>query len=95
VAGSLPFTWGKLESMHGPIRPAEIRRIKAFLSDPKPATWRRARSIVVAGHMGMRCSTLWQCVEAITLKRFPDGYVPDYWEVIRGLCYATGEPYIK
>jgi protein-disulfide isomerase-like protein with CxxC motif len=92
---AVPFTWGKLQSMHGPIRSHEIRRIRAFLSDPTPATWARARTIIVAGHLGMQCSTVWQCVEAITLKRFPDGYVPASDEIIRGLCYATGESYIK
>jgi hypothetical protein len=95
VAGSVPFTWGKLESMHGPIARAEIKRIQAAIKEPTPATWARARTIIVAGHLGIQCSTVWQCVEAITLKRFPDGYVPASDEIIRGLCYATGEPYIK
>jgi len=90
---SVPFTWGKMESMHGPLAGPERNRIKAAIDHPTPATWRRARSIIVAGHLGMRCSTLWQCTEAITLKRFPDGHVPDSQEIIRALCYATGEPY--
>lgn len=92
---SVPFTWGKLESMHGPIGVAEQRRIRKVISDPTPANWARARSIIVAGHLGMRCSTLWQCVEAVTMKRFPDGYVPSSREIINGLCYATGEPFPK
>lgn len=92
---SVPFTWGKLESMHGPIARPEIRRIRAAINEPTPATWARARTIIVAAGLGTRCSTLWQCVEAATLKRFPDGYVPSSREIVNALCYATGEPFAK
>lgn len=37
-----PFTWGKLESMHGPLGSAQRRRIEKVIKDPTATTWATA-----------------------------------------------------
>ena len=43
------------------------------MNDPTRDTWVSARTIVVAPQMSAMGQTLWQCVEAVTLTRYPDG----------------------
>jgi hypothetical protein len=89
----LPFTWPQFEREIGCPLPEEAKaRIMRFIREPSPATWAWARSIVVAPQMSKIGQTLWQCVEAVTLRRYPDGVFPDQGAAIRALCYAAGIP---
>jgi hypothetical protein len=89
----LPFTWAEYEREIGRPFPVALRlRVQAAVNNPTAKTWADARSIVVAPQMSYTGQTLWQCVEAVTLTRHPDGSVPDRRAIILGLCYAAGIP---
>ena len=101
----LPFTWPEFEAETGRAMPDDLRRrIQAAVNNPTPQTWARARTIVVAPQMSEIGQTLWQCAEAVTLTRYPDGparatvgqaamKVPDRRGIVLVLCYAAGLPY--
>jgi protein-disulfide isomerase-like protein with CxxC motif len=89
----LPFTWPQFEREIGREVPADIRKRLTRCTDDPSLWWEDARSIVVAPQLSIMGQTLWQCVEAITLTRYPQGSVPSSSAVIQGLCYAAGLPY--
>jgi hypothetical protein len=93
MARTLPFTWKEYELAIRRELPAEVKgRLDRCARDPH-AGWREARSIVVAPSTSIMGQTLWQCVEAVTLTRWPDGTVPDQETIALALCYAAGLPY--
>ena len=70
---SLPFEWSELTKMGGdPIGRREVNRLRKVLRDPA-RNWADARSIIVAGTLSTMGQTLWQCVEAVTMTRWPHG----------------------
>lgn len=90
----MPFEWSELTKMGGdPIGRREVNRLRKVLRDPA-RNWADARSIIVAGTLSTMGQTLWQCVEAVTMSRWPDGRpAPDAEQVMLALCYACGRPY--
>jgi protein-disulfide isomerase-like protein with CxxC motif len=89
----LPFTWPRFEREIGKKLPDEAKaRITRLAGNPTAETWVAARTIVVAPHLSITGMTLWQCAEAVTLRRYPDGEVPDQGAVILALCFAAGIP---
>lgn len=92
TASVLPFTWPQFEAEAGKLPASAKVRIGRLVEDPSPANWEIARTVVVAPKLSQMGETLWQCVEAVTLTRFPDGDVPSQRQVIMGLCYAAGLP---
>jgi hypothetical protein len=100
----LPFTWPEFEAATGrPLAGDLRRRLAAAVNNPTRDTWVSARTIVVAPQMSAMGQTLWQCVEAVTLTRYPDGpatgtvsqpamKVPTREALVSALCYAAGIP---
>jgi hypothetical protein len=94
MARTLPFTWQEYELAIGRTLTAEIKgRLDRCAREPTAQNWKDARSIVVAPQASIMGQTLWQCAEAITLTRIPDGQVPGQSVITRALCYAAGLPY--
>lgn len=90
----VPFTWSKLHNLAGdPIGQGERRRITAAIAAPTQETWERARTIIVGTRPSGGPATVWQCTEAATVTRWPDGQVPLAEHIVMGLCYATAEAY--
>lgn len=106
AAEKLPFTWAEFDQGTGgrPLRPVTRRMLEDLYAEPAAARWRACRGLVVAPQMLIMGQTLWQCMEAVTLKSWPDGpdratvsqpamEVPSRHEIALALCYAAGLPH--
>lgn len=93
ASNPLPFTWPQFERETGrELPPSARQRLTDCAARPDTRTWAAARTIIVAPKLSMIGQTLWQCAEAITLTRIPDGQVPSQRTIILALCYAAGIP---
>jgi hypothetical protein len=89
----MPFAWSRFEREIGRELPGSTRnRLERAVTRPSRETWVDARSIVAAPQMSITGQTLWQCVEAVCLSRFPDDRTPSGDQIARALCYAAGIP---
>lgn len=88
-----PFPWAHYESVTGRPVPAGVKaRLQRVGREPTEHNWRAARSIVVAPQVSIMGQTLWQCVEAVTLTKYPDERTPTTEVIVRAMCYAIGWP---
>lgn len=89
-----PFTWATFERETGAeLAPGVRARLQRVGREPTPHNWRTARSIVVAPQMSILGQTLWQCVEAVSLSKYPDERTPEQFVIIRAMCFAAGLPF--
>jgi hypothetical protein len=87
----LPFTWPEFEAATGrPLAGDLRRRLAAAVNNPARDTWVSARTIILTDQHGMRCSTLWQHVQACAMEPWPDGRIPGRGLIVRALCFAAG-----